>query len=187
MDDKSTPIENLNNKVDDTEVVNKILSKYNNLQDGQTSIPPLNNNQPEMEQKFENRNINEEIYNLNSNNDAYNDHYQKEIKRTSNQYEEKNKKNNIQEYDEEDYEDEYDEFEVVEIPLWKKILNEVRIPFFIFIFIILLSNSIFDKFLLSKLPFLGNLFNEFNTYGVLLKAFIISILSYIFIRFIRFK
>jgi len=30
MDDKSTPIENLNNKVDDTEVVNKLLSKYNN-------------------------------------------------------------------------------------------------------------------------------------------------------------
>jgi len=186
MDDKSTPIENLNNKVDDSEVVNKILSKYNNLQDGQTSIPPLNNNIPQMEQQFESRNINKEIYNLNSNNDAYNDHYQKEIQRTSNQNVQQNQKNNIQEYDEDQYEDDYDEYEVVEIPLWKKILNEVRIPFYIFIFILLLSNCIFDKFLLSKIPIFGNKFNECNTYGILLKAFLISILSYIFIRFIRF-
>ena len=186
MDDKSTPIDSLNNKVDDTEVVNKILSKYNNLQDGQTSIPPLNNEIPQMEQQFEKRNINEEIYNLNSNNVAYNDHYQKEIQRTSNQ---NAQKNNIQEYDEDQdqYEEDYDEYEVVEIPLWKKILNEIRIPFFIFIFILLLSNCTFDKFLLNKIPILGNKFNDCNTYVILLKAFLISILSYIFIRFIRFK
>lgn len=85
MDDKSTPIDSLNNKVEDTEVVNKILSKYNNLQDGQTSISSLNNDIPQMEQQFEKRNINEEIYNLNSNNIAYNDHYQKEIQRTTDQ------------------------------------------------------------------------------------------------------
>ena len=175
MDDKSTPIESLN-KVDDTEVVNNILSKYNNLQDGQTSIPPLNNNIPQMEQQFEDRNLNQEIYNLNSNNIAYKDHYQKEIQRTSNMNNE----------DSEQYEDEYEEYEHVEIPLWKRILNEIRIPFFIFIFILLISNCTFDKFLLSKIPFLGNKFNECNTYGVLLKAFLISVISYIFIRFIRF-
>jgi hypothetical protein len=184
MDDKSTPIESLNNKTDDTEVVNKILSKYNNLQDGQTSISALNNNIPQMEEKFENRNLNKEIYDLNSNNDAYNEHYQKEIKRTSNL---QNQKNIVEDYDEEQYDDdEYDEYEIVEIPLWKKILNELRIPFFIFVFILLLSNCTFDKFLLGKLPILGNKFNECNTYGILLKAFLISILSYIFIRFIRF-
>ena len=42
MDDKSTPISSLNNKSDDSEVVNQILNKYNNLQDGQTNIPPVN-------------------------------------------------------------------------------------------------------------------------------------------------
>ena len=186
MDDKSTPIASLNNKADDTEVVNNILSKYNNLQDGQTSIPPLNNNIPQMEKQFENRNLNQEIYNLNSNNVAYDDHYQKEIQRTSNLQNQKNQQNNIQEYDEDQYDDDYDEYEVVEIPLWKRILNEVRIPFFIFIFILLLSNCTFDKFLLNKIPLLGNKFNECNTYGILLKAFLISILSYIFIRFVRF-
>ena len=117
MDDKSTPIASLNNKADDTEVVNNILSKYNNLQDGQTSIPPLNNNIPQMEKQFENRNLNQEIYNLNSNNVAYDDHYQKEIQRTSNLQNQKNQQNNIQEYDEDQYDDDYDEYEVVEIPL----------------------------------------------------------------------
>lgn len=186
MDDKSTPIESLNNKTDDTEVVNKILSKYNNLQDGQTSISALNNNIPQMEEKFENRNLNKEIYDLNSNNDAYDEHYQKEIKRTTN-LQNQNQKNIVEEYDEDQYDDdEYDEYEIVEIPLWKKILNELRIPFFIFVFILLLSNCTFDKFLLSKIPILGNKFNECNTYGILSKAFLISILSYIFIRFIRF-
>ena len=33
MDDKSTSIASLNNKSDDSEVVNKILTKFNNLQD----------------------------------------------------------------------------------------------------------------------------------------------------------
>jgi hypothetical protein len=183
MDDQSTPIESLNNNnIDDTQVVNNILSKYNNLQDGQTSIPALNNNIPIMEQQFENRDLNQEIYKLNGNNVAYNEHYQKEIQRT-NQH---NKQNNIQyEDDDEQYEDEYDEYINVEIPLWKRVLNEIRIPFFIFIFILFISNCTFDKFLLNKLPLLGNKFNECNTYGFLLKALLISILSYIFIRFIR--
>jgi hypothetical protein len=183
MDEKSTPIESLNNKIDDAEVVNNILSKYNNLQDGQTSIQALNNNIPQMEQKFENRDLNEEIYNLSSNNVAYNDHYQKEIKRTSPP---QNQQQNYQQEDEQ-YEEQYeDEYEYIEIPLWRRVLNEVRIPFFIFIFILVISNCTFDKFLLSKLPIFGNKFNECNTYGILLKAFLISVLSYLFIRFVRF-
>lgn len=181
MDEKSTPISSLNNKSDDSEVVNQILSKYNNLQDGQTSIPPLNNNIPIMENQFENRNLNQEMYNLNTNNVAYKDHYQKEIQRVQSQQQQPN----IQEYDEEDYEDDYEEYEVVQLPLWKRIVNEIRIPFFIFIIILLLSNCTFDKFLLSKLPVLGNQFNECNTYGFLLKTFLIALLSYICIRFIR--
>ena len=177
MDEKSTPIEILNNKGDESEVVNQILSKYNNLQDGQTSIPPLNNNVPQMEQQFENRNLNQEIYNLNSNNVAYKEHHQKEMQRaypSQPQYE-----------NESVYEEDYEEYEVVEIPLWKRILNEIRIPLFIFIFIMAFFNCSFDKFLLNRSRFFGNQFNECNTYGFMLKAFLISIISYIFIRFVR--
>jgi hypothetical protein len=169
MDEKSTPIESLNNKVDDTEVVNKLLSKYNNLQDNHETIP-------EMEEKFENRNMNEEIYNLNSNNIVYKDHHKKEIQRI----------NNSPQYTEDQYEDdEESEYEVIEIPLWKRIVNEIKIPVFIFIFILFFFNCTFDKYLLNKVPILGNKFNECNTYGFLLKAFLISLLSYLFIRFIR--
>ena len=177
MDEKSTPIESLNNKGDESEVVNQILSKYNNLQDGQTNIPPVNNNIPQMEQQFENRNLNQEIFNLNSNNVAYKDHHQKEMQRAYPPQ---------QQYENEDvYEEDYEEYEVVELPLWKRILNEIRIPFFIFIFILVFFNCSFDKFLINKVKFFGNQFNECNTYGFLLKAFLIAVISYIFIRFVR--
>jgi len=97
----------------------------------------------------------------------------------------KNIDENIDNDNEEDYEDDYQEYEVVQVPLWKRIVNEIRIPLFIFIIILLLSNCTFDKLLLSKLPVLGNQFNECNTYGFLLKTFLIALLSYICIRFIR--
>jgi hypothetical protein len=177
MDDKSTPISALNNKSDDSEVVNQILNKYNNLQDGQTNIPPVNPTIPQMENKFENRNLNQEIYNLSGDNVAYKSHHEKEMQRISQQ--------NQPQYEEDQYEEDYDEYEVIEVPLWKRIVNEIRIPFFIFIFIIIFSNCSFDKFLITKVPLLGNQFNECNTYGFLLKALFISILSYIFIRFVR--
>jgi len=184
MDDKSTPIESLNNKGDESEVVNQILSKYNNIQDGDGQLPPYNNNIPKMEEKFENRDLNNEIYNLNSSNDQYKKHYENEVQRTS--------KYNAP--PEQDYEDEYedevedqseDEYEIIQVPLWKRVINEIRIPVFIFIFIIAFSNCYFDKFLIGKIPKFGNQFNECNTYGFLFKAFIISLISYIFIRFIR--
>jgi len=177
MDDKSTPISALNNKSDDSEVVNQILNKYNNLQDGQTNIPPPNQNITQMEDQFENRNLNKEIYNLSGDNVAYKEHHQKEMQRIAQQ--------NQPQYEEEQYEEDYDEYEVIEVPLWKRIVNEIRIPFFIFLFIIIFSNCSFDKFLITKVPILGNQFNECNTYGFLLKALLISILSYVFIRFIR--
>jgi hypothetical protein len=182
MDDKSTPIESLNNR-DDSQVVNQILSKYNDIQDG--SIPPLNNNIPQMEKKFENRNLNNEIYDLNSKNVQFQDHYNKEISRTS-KY--NTQQNNPQYEDEQEYEDdqEYDEYEIVELPLWKRIINEVRIPLFILLIVVLFSNCYFDKFLLAKIPILGNQFNECNTYGFVFKAFFISLISYLLIKFVRF-
>jgi hypothetical protein len=181
MDEKSTPISSLNNKADESEVVNQILNKYNNLQDGQTNIPPVNNNIPVMEKQFEDRNLSQEIYNLNSNNVAYQDHYQKELQRTKQQ----NQPIQQDDTDEQQYEEDYEEYEVIQIPLWKRIVNEIRIPFFIFICILLFSNCFLDKFLIGRLPSLGNQFNECNTYGFLLKAFLTAIVSYLLIRFIK--
>jgi len=171
MDDKSTSIASLNNKSDDSEVVNKILTKFNNLQDG-------NESQDKKEEKFENRDFNKEIYNLNSSNDVYKEHHQKELQRTA----------QFQQADQDDdnmYEEDYEEYEVIEIPLWKRILNEIRIPIFIFILVLVFFNCSFDKFLLNKVAFFGNQYNECNTYGFLLKAFLISLLSYLLIRFVR--
>lgn len=179
MDDKSTPIESLNNMKDSPDVVNQVLSKYNGLQDG--TLPPLNNSIPQLEQNFENRNLNHEIYNLNSENVQYDDHYKNELNKTK-QYNQRVKQNDEEEYDEEEYEEEY---EIIEQPLWRRILNEIRIPLFIFIFVILFTNCYFDKILISKIPILGNQFNDCNTYGFFFKAFLISLISYIFIRFIR--
>jgi len=180
MDDKSTPIESLNRN-DDSEVVNQILNKYNNLGNTETTIPPQNPNITQMENNFENRNLNQEMYDHSSNNVAYKQHYENELKRTN----KLNSNQNVQDQDE--YEDDdYEEYEVVEIPLWRRILNEIRIPLFIFIFIILISNCSFDKLLIKKVKFFGNEFNECNTYGFLLKAFLISIFSYLLIKFVRF-
>ena len=186
MDDKSTPIENLNNRGDDSEVVNQILNKYNNLQDGEpNNIPPLNNNIPQMEKEFENRNINKEIYDLNSKNEGYKEHYKNEVQRSKKYQNAQDEQDAEPEPDEDNYEDDYEEYEVIEIPLWKRILNEIRIPLFIFIFILIAFNCTFDKVLIGKIPYFGNTFNECNTYGFLVKAFIISLLSYLFIKFIK--
>ena len=184
MDEKSTPISSLNNRGDESETVNQILSKYNNLQDRQTNIPPINKDMTDMENKFENRNLNQEVFDLNSKNIAYNEHYQNEVQR-SKQYQNPPPRQDDNE-DDNEYEDDYEEYEVVELPLWKKVLNELRIPIFIFLFILIFSNCTFDKLLISKIPILGNQFNECNTYGFLLKSFLIALLSYLLIRFVRF-
>jgi len=180
MDEQSTPIENLN-RSDETEVVNNILNKYNSLQDNSnTTLPPINNNIPQMERQFEDRNLNQEMYQHSSNNVAFKEHYDTEIKRVSKQNAQPNYEDDEQESV---YED--DEYEIIEVPLWRRILNEIRIPIYIFIFIIVFNNCSFDKFLIKKIPILGNQFNECNTYGFLLKALLISIFSYVLIRFVR--
>jgi len=187
-DDKSTPISSLNNRSDDSEVVNQILNKYNNLGKTDESIPPINPNVPQMENQFENRNLNQEMFDHNSNNVAYKEHYQNEVKRTNNFQKQNSKHVQYEDDDDDDDDDEqnYEEYEMIEIPLWRRILNELRIPLFIFIFIVIFSNCSFDKQLIKRVPFFGNEFNDCNTYGFLLKAFIISILSYLLIKFVRF-
>ena len=71
MDNQSTPIANLNNSHDDTQVVNQILDKYNTLQSGGGELPPLNPSIPNMEKQFDNRNLNAEVFSHSSQNVAY--------------------------------------------------------------------------------------------------------------------
>lgn len=179
-DDKSTPLANLNNKSDDSKVVNDILSKYNTLSESPDgTIPPADSNIPNMEKEFEDRNMNEQLYNLNSDNTQFKDHSESEKRRIQTM-------NNVDQ-DDEYYTDEedYDEYEIEELPLWKKIINEVRIPLFIMLMIVVFMSALNDKVIIKKFPFLGDQFNEINTKGFLLKALICSIVAYLLIRFIR--
>jgi hypothetical protein len=82
MDSQSTPIANLNNNHDDTQVVNQILDKYNTLQSGGGELPPLNPSIPNMEKQFDNRNLNSEVFSHSSQNVAYQNDYNNEVQRT---------------------------------------------------------------------------------------------------------
>ncbi len=180
-DDKSTPIASLNNR-NDSEVVSQILDKYNNLDAGDGTIPPMNPNIPQMENQFENRNMNQEMFERSSDNGPYKEHYNNELKRSKTY---QRQQVQVQDDDEDD-DEEYEEYEMVEIPLWRRVLNELRIPLYIFVFVLLFFNCTFDKQLIRRLPFFGTEHNDCNTYGMLLKAFLISVLSYLLIKFVRF-
>jgi len=179
MDDKSTPISSLNNHSNDNDALNQIINKYNPVSSGESELPPINPQIAQMEKKFENRNLNSEMYEHGSN-PIYEEHYKDEMQRIQ-----KTKKNVYEKPVEEEYE-EYEEYIIEETPLWKVILNQFRIPFFIFIFIVLFFNCTFDRKLIQMIPMLGTAFYECNTYGFLFKTFIVSILSYLFIYFVRF-
>ena len=85
MGDKSTPIENLNNNSDDSETVNQILSKYNDIQENpEGTLPPIDSNISKNEEEFENRNLNKEMYEINSDNTQYQNHYENEKDRVNN-------------------------------------------------------------------------------------------------------
>ena len=74
MDEKSTPLSSLNNKPDDSDTVNQILSKYNTLQNNEGTMPSKDSNIPKMEEAFENRNLNSEMYKLKADNSQYAQH-----------------------------------------------------------------------------------------------------------------
>ncbi len=201
MDDRSTPLSSLNNQ-DDSEVVSQILEKYNNLQDTQKNdhemmasqlmprplsgnelmdLPPLQPNQQVMENQFENRDLNSELYKMNGQDPIIMSEYNKQMQQTNSFL---NQQTGPVEDDEE-----YVEYEEVndEEPMWRKILNEVRIPLFmiIFIFIFFSSEIGFDK-LICVYPFFGDSTHyDCNWKGTLLKSFIVGILAYLSIRFIR--
>ena len=181
-DEKSTPLSSLNNKPDESETVNQILSKYNTLQqENDDSIPPQNPNIPKMEESFENRDLNQESFQHQSDGTQYTQHMDNEKYRMQ-QMQQQHQQGNYEDDDDESYE----EYEIEELPLWKKIMNEFRVTVLIFICIALIMSNSNNKFILNKIPFLGNEFNELTTLGFLLKALICAIISYVLVRFIRF-
>lgn len=191
-DEKSTPISSLNNKPDESDTVNQILSKYNTLQENNNNtIPPQDKNIPEMEQKFESRDLNKEAYDLKADNTQYQQHAQSENQRlqqlNAQKYENNMNRDGGDNERDDDYDDDesYEEYEMEELPLWKKIMNEIRVPLFIFLSILAIMSTYSNKMLISKVPFFGNEYNDLNTKGFLVKAFICSLIAYILIRFIR--
>ena len=184
MDSQSTPIDHLNNNSDDTQVVNQILDKYNTLQSGGGELPPLNPSIPNMEKQFDNRNLNAEVFSHSSQNVAYQNDYNNEVQRTK-QFQQQQQIQ--QQPDEDDYEeDEYEEIEEEVVPLWRKVLNELRIPIFIMVMVCLFFNKKFEKLFVKSISFFGNQFNEVNTYGFTVLAFLVAFSSYLMIRFVRF-
>ncbi len=204
-DDKSTPISALNNSSDDSEIVSQVLEKYNNLNDSnrqdhqmmanqlipQSSprdIPELrsmNPSQDRLEEQFENRDMNSQLYRMNGQDPMIMADYQKQLQKSKEYI--RSERMNQQGGDEDEYE-EYEEVEYVEEePLWRRTLNEVRIPLIIFIFVFIFFNRNFmiDKFI-CKYNFFGDSQHfECNWKGVILKALIVAGLSYLTIRFIR--
>lgn len=181
MDDKSTPLESLNNNHaanDESQVVNNILNKYNNLQQG-NEIPPQQNIQM-MEKQFENRDMSNEVYNHSAQNIAYQQDYQREMHR-SQQYQNRDKE---PEYEYEQEED-YDEYEIEEVPMWKQVVNEIRIPLFVFLMVLVFFNKYTQKTLVKTISFFGDQFHEINNYGFVLLALLVAVSSYVLIRFAR--
>jgi len=186
MDNQSTPIDHLNNNSDDTQVVNQILDKYNTLQSGASELPPLNSSISNMEKQFDNRNLNAEVFSHSSQNVAYQNDYKNEVQRTKQFQQQQQMQQQPQQQDDEYEEDEYEEIEEEVVPLWRKVLNELRIPIFIMVMVCLFLNKRFEKFFVKSISFFGNQFNEVNCYGFTVLAFLVSISSYLMIRFVRF-
>lgn len=185
MDSQSTPIDSLRNAPDDTQAVNQMIDKFNNLQPNPNAggeLPPLDRNIPNMERQFENRNLSNEVYNHSSQNVAYQNDYKKEVQRAT-----KFQQPIPQDDDEYEYEDEIEEYEPVDTtPTWKKVMNEVRIPLFVMIVVMIFFNKKFEKAFVKSVAIFGNQFNEVNMYGFIVLCLIVAIVSYLMIRFIRF-
>lgn len=204
MDD-STPISSLHgddrNSGDDNKFVNKLMDKYVALEKNEqmdmanmlmprpqpggemSELPPLDRNQRDMEEKFENRDLNKDLFQLNAQDPILMRQFEQELQNSRNYIKGQNMME-APEMNEDDY-DEYEEMEYEE-PLWRKILNEVRIPIVIVIYIFLFFhiNIGFDK-LLCRYPFFGNQHNQCYWTGTLLKAVFVGIFSYITLRYIK--
>ena len=164
--DKSTPISNLNLS-DESPVVEKILQKFDNLQ--QT------NTMDQMEKDFENRNIINEVYNHTTDNQPYKEHHENENRRLQQQYAPQ------QEYEEVYYE----EIEEEESGSHNKILHEIKPILIVFIACILIFNSTFNKLLLKNVQLFFNEYKECNVIGLVFKSILVAVIAYLLLKFIK--
>jgi len=202
-DERSTPISHLNRSVDENETINKVMDKYNHLnvqnrnEQSQVAmelmprpvssgdimeLPPLQPNQRDMEEQFENRDINQDLYILNARDPILVTQYESQLKKSKDYV----KSQTLDPHEEEEYDEYEEEYEYVEEPLWRRWLNEMRIVVFIVIFVTLFFNCNFgiDK-VLCRYRFFGNENYDCNWKGVLLKSILVGIFAYMAIRFVR--
>ncbi len=189
--DMSTPIDSLEQNqphIQDTnpDVANSILDKFNNMNispnDGyQGDLPPLNPQIPMMEHDMENRNRNAALEEMRYMNPVAHIEAQKQQQMMHQQMMEQQYAN------EDDDEDEYEEI-IETTPMWKKVLNELRIIVFVLIMVLFIFNNHFNKFLTQIIPYLrlNSYSYDTNNLGTFFKALIIGIFSYLLIRFVKF-
>ncbi len=190
--DMSTPIDSLDQNqshIQDTnpDVANSILDKFNNLnispnEGYQGDLPPINPQIPMMEHDMENRNRNAALEEMRYMNPVSHIEAQKQQQMMMEQ------QMMAQQYaDEDDEDDEYEEM-IETTPMWKKILNELRIVVFVLIMVLFIFNNHFNKFLTQIIPYLrlNSYSYDTNNLGTFFKALIIGIFSYLLIRFVKF-
>jgi hypothetical protein len=205
-DDMSTPISRLgsSDRRDSSRIASNIMDKYNSMnQMGQMEqsematnlmprpqssgdileMPPMDSSIRDLEEKFENRDVNQQLYEMNARDPILVQQYNQQLKK-SGDFLRTQAQVDQQEGDEE-YE-EYEDVEYEEDPLWRRWLNEARIVIFIVIFVTLFFNVNFgvDKYL-CKYSFFGNENYDCNWKGVLLKSICVGLFSYLAIRFLR--
>lgn len=191
--DMSTPIDSLDgnqHQMHDTDpnVANSILDKFNNMnispnEGYQGDLPPLNPQIPMMEHDMENRNRNAQLEEMRYMNPIAHIEHQKQQMMMESQYQNQNSHEVI------DDDDEDEEYEVTETnPMWKKVLNEIRIVVFVLIMVLFIFNNHFNKFLTQIIPYLRlNCYSyDTNNLGSVFKALIVGIFTYLLIRFVKF-
>ncbi len=190
--DMSTPIDSLHDQtphhIQDTDpnVANSILNKYNNMnispnEGYQGDLPPINPQIPMMEHDMENRNRNAQLEEMHYMNPLVHIEHQKQQQMIQQQM--------MEAQYQDDEEDDEDEYEVIETnPMWKKVLNEMRIVIFVLIMVLFIFNNHFNKLLTQIIPYLrlNSYSYDTNNLGSILKAFIVGIFSYLLIRFVKF-
>ncbi len=191
--DMSTPIDSLDgnqHQMHDTDpnVANSILDKFNNMnispnEGYQGDLPPLNPQIPMMEHDMENRNRNAQLEEMRYMNPIAHIEHQKQQMMMESQYQNQNSHEVI------DDDDEDEEYEVTETnPMWKKVLNEIRIVVFVLIMVLFIFNNHFNKFLTQIIPYLrlNSYSYDTNNLGSVFKALIVGIFTYLLIRFVKF-
>jgi hypothetical protein len=180
---QSLPIQDTN-----PDIANSILDKLNNMNISPTpgyqgDLPPINPEIPSMEHDMEQRNMNAQLEQMRYMNPIQHIEAQK-AQMMSRQQQQQDYENDD---DDDDDEDQY-EIVVEKNPLWKKILNELRIVVFITMMCLFLFNLHFNKLITQTVPLfrLNNYTYDTNMIGTVIKALMVGILSYGLIRFVKF-